>query len=114
MSSSEGSPQTPQSRDKPTASATMASSANPPRRERSNTVYQFPAWVRLAAGVILVVLVLLVLAGVFFLGGWYYGGGSEEREDILVPVPEAPCTVYSCHPRGRGGQQCYYQPVPCS
>jgi hypothetical protein len=47
-----------------------ANSANPPRRERSNTVHPFPAWARLAAGVVLVVLVLVVLAAVFFAGGW--------------------------------------------
>jgi hypothetical protein len=60
----------------------------------------------------LVVLVVLVLAAVFFAGGWY-NGGFREREDIMVPV-EAPCTVYSCHPRGPGGQQCYWQYVPCA
>ena len=110
MSSNEGSAQTLQSRDEPTASATKASSANPPRRERSNTVHQSAAWARLAAGV---VLVLLALAAVFFAGGWYFGGGSGEREDIVPEPVEAPCTVYSCHPMGRGGQQCYRRIVPC-
>jgi hypothetical protein len=80
--------------------------------ERPNTVHQFPAWARIAARVVLVVIVLLVLAAVFFAGGWY-NGGFREREEIL-PVPEAPCMVYTCHPMGRGGQQCYEQPVPCS
>ena len=112
MSSDDGSGQTPQSQDEPTASATKANSANPPRRERSNTVHQFPAWARLAARVVLGVLVVLVLAAVFYAGGRFYGDGSREREDIVVPV-EAPCSVYSCHPRGPGGQQCYWQLVPC-
>jgi hypothetical protein len=80
--------------------------------ERSNAVHPFPAWVRIGVRVVLGVLVLLVLAAVFFAGGWY-NGGFREREEILVPVPEAPCMVYSCHPMGRGGQQCYQRAVPC-
>ena len=92
----------------------MSSNEVSAQTERSNTVHQFPAWARLAAGVALVVLVVLVLAADFFAGGWYYRHGFRGREDILVPVPEeAPCTMYSCHPMGRGGQQCYQRYVPC-
>src|ERR1700722_17114818 len=83
MSSNEGSAQT--LRNEPTASATKANSANPLRRQRPNTVHQFPAWARLVAGV---VLVILVIAGVFFAGfftGRYYGGLFRGAEDFLVP-----------------------------
>src|ERR1700722_5145403 len=83
MSSNEGSAQT--LRNEPTASATKANSANPPRRQRPNTVHQFPAWARLVAGV---VLVILVIAGVFFAGfftGRYYGDLFRGAEDFLVP-----------------------------
>jgi hypothetical protein len=77
------------------------------------SVHRFPAWARIAASVVLGLLVLVVLAAVFFAGGWVFGGGSTEREEIL-PVPqETPCSIYSCHPMGRGGQQCYRRIVPC-
>jgi Protein of unknown function (DUF732) len=83
MSSNEGSAQT--LRDEPTASATKANSANPPRRQRPNTVHQFPAWARLVAGV---VLVILVIAGVFFPGfftGRYHGDLFRGAVGFLVP-----------------------------
>jgi heme A synthase len=100
MSSNEGSAQTRQSRDEPTASATKAKSAK---------TANWWIWARRVAGVVLAVLVLAV---VFLAGGRYYGGGSTEREDVLVPE-EASCVQPSCHPMGRGGQQCYYRYVPC-
>jgi hypothetical protein len=83
------------------------------RTERSNSVHQSPVWARIAARVVLLVLILLALAAVFFAGGWY-NGGFREREENVVPVPEAPCMEYYCHPMGRGGQQCYQRPVPCA
>jgi len=111
MSSNEGSALTTQSRDEPTASATKANSANPPRRERLNTVDRFAGWARLVAGV---VLIILVIAAIFFAGfftGRHYGDRFRGGEEFLVP---GQCVQTLCQPAGpHAGTQCYQRYVPC-
>jgi hypothetical protein len=82
MPSNEGSARPLQSRDEPTASATEANSANPPRRR--NTVNHFAAWAaRLVAGVVLVVSVIAVA---------FFAGFFTERDygDIFGAVADSP------------------------
>jgi hypothetical protein len=115
MSSNEGSAQTPQSRDEPTASATKVNSANPPRRrQRPNMVHQFPAWARLVAGV---VLIILVIAAIFFAGFFtarHYGGcPSDNYYGVPLPGEGGPCVETFCQPAGMAGQHCYRRNVPC-
>jgi heme/copper-type cytochrome/quinol oxidase subunit 2 len=101
MSSNEGSAQPLQSRDEPAASATKANSAN---------AANWWIWARLVAVIVFVVLVLAV----FFFAGFFtreHYGDHHYREDV-VPG-EAACVQPECHPMGRGGQHCYYRPVPC-
>jgi hypothetical protein len=106
MPSNEGSAQTPQSRDEPTASATEANSANPPRRR--NTFNHFAAWARLVAGVVLLVSVIAV---VFFAGFFT----EKDYDDVfsLVVRGEDTCIQTSCLPAGRFGQHCRQYVVPC-
>jgi hypothetical protein len=111
MPSNEGSAQPLQSRDEPTASATEANSANPPRRR--NTVNHFAAWVpRLVAGVVLVVSVIAVV----FLAGFFterdYGDNFGALAASLV-TGEDSCIQVSCSPAGRYGQHCRQIRVPC-
>jgi hypothetical protein len=100
MSSDEGSAQTLESRDEPTASAPKANSAR---------VANWWIWGRLVAVIAFVVLVLAV----FFFAGFYAGthyGGPHYREDFLVPVPgqAGPCSQLVCQPVGpKGGATCY-------
>jgi hypothetical protein len=111
MSSNEGSAQTPQSRDEPTASATKANSANPPLRQRPYAVNRFAAWARLVAGV---VLIILVIAAIFFAGfftGRHYGDRFRGGEEFIVP---GQCVQTLCQPAGpHAGTQCYQRYVPC-
>jgi hypothetical protein len=59
-----------------------------------------------------------ILAAVF---AGYSSSGTTSAPEQTVSTSDhakaavAPCTVYvySCHPRDRGGQQCYYRPVAC-
>jgi hypothetical protein len=114
MPSNERSAQTQQSRDEPTASATEANSANPPRRR--NTVNHFAVWARLVAGVVLVVSVIAV---VFFAGFFTerdYGDlfpalEFAALEGSLVPGEDT-CIQLSCSPAGRYGQHCRQVVVP--
>ena len=75
MSSNEGSVQTVQSRDEPTASATTANSAK---------AANWWIWARLVAVVVLVVLALAVFFGAGFFAGSHHGGGHYQQ-DYLVP-----------------------------
>ena len=66
-------------------------------------------WARLVAVIVFVVLV----PAVFFFAGFFtreHYGDHHYREDV-VPG-EAACVQPECHPMGRGGQHCYYRPVP--
>ena len=107
MSSNEGSVQTVQSRDEPTASATTANSAK---------AANWWIWARLVAVVVLVVLAL----GLFFAAGFFTGsryGGGHYREDYLVPGEQTPgghqCIQTFCQPAGMAGQHCYQHWVNC-
>ena len=80
MSSNEGSVQTLQSRDEPTASATTANSGK---------VANWWIWARFVAVIVLVVLALAVFFGAGFLTGSHHGGGHYQ-EDYLVPGEQAP------------------------
>jgi hypothetical protein len=114
MSSNEGSAPTPQSRDEPTALATKANSANPPRRQRPNMVQQFPAWARFVAGVVLVVLVMAVVFFAGFFTARYYGGvPSGTYYGVPLPGEAGPCVDTFCQPAGMAGQHCYRRNVPC-
>ena len=114
MSSNEGSVQTLQSRDEPTASATTANSAK---------AANWWIWARLVAVVVLVVLALAVFFGAGFLTGSHHGGGHYQ-EDYLVPGEQAPgeqtpapgghqCIRTFCQPAGMAGQHCYQHWVNC-
>lgn len=111
MPNNEGSAQPLQSRNEPTASATEANSANPPRRR--NTVNHSVAWVaRLVAGVVL----LVSLIAVVFFAGFFterdYGDLFGAVADSLVPGEDT-CIQLSCSPAGRFGQHCRQVVVPC-
>jgi hypothetical protein len=110
MPSNEGSAQPLQPRQEPTASATEADSANPPRRRKA--VNHFAVWARIVAGVVLVVSVIVVA----FLAGFFterdYGDLFGAVEGSLVP-PEDTCIQTSCKPAGRFGQHCRQYVVPC-
>jgi hypothetical protein len=106
MPSNEGSVQTLQSRDEPTASATTAKAAN------------WWIWARLVAVVVLVVLALAVFFGAGFFAGSHHGGGHYQ-EDYLVPGEQTPapgghqCIQTFCQPAGMAGQHCYQHWVNC-
>jgi hypothetical protein len=108
MSSNEGSAQTLQPRDEPTASATTANSAK---------AANWWIWARLVAVVVFIVLALAVFFAAGFFTGSHYGGGY--REDFLVPGEQAPspgghqCIQTFCQPAGRYGQQCAQHWVNC-
>jgi hypothetical protein len=106
MSSNEGSAQTLQSPDEPTASATTANSAK---------AANWWIWARLIAVVVFVVLTLAVFFAAGFFTGSHYGGGY--REDFLVPGEQAPaghqCIQTFCQPAGMAGQHCYQHWVNC-
>jgi hypothetical protein len=106
MPSDEGSAQTLQSPDEPTASATKANSAK---------AANWWIWARLVAVVVFVVLVLAVFFAAGFFTGTHYGGGY--REDFLVPGEQAPgghqCIRTFCQPAGMAGQHCYQHWVNC-
>jgi hypothetical protein len=98
MSSTEGSAQTLQPRDEPTASAT----------NNSAKAANWWIWARLVAVVVFIVLVLAV----FFAAGFYTGRhyGPHYRQDFLVPMPGQanPCSQLVCQPVGpKGGATCY-------
>ena len=114
MSSNEGSVQTLQSRDEPTASATTANSGK---------VANWWIWARFVAVIVLVVLALAVFFGAGFLTGSHHGGGHYQ-EDYLVPGEQAPreqtpapgghqCIQTFCQPAGMAGQHCYQHWVNC-
>ena len=107
MSSNEGSVQTVQSRDEPTASATTANSAK---------AANWWIWARLVAVVVLVVLALAVFFGAGFFAGSHHGGGHYQ-EDYLVPGEQTPgghqCIRTFCQPAGMAGQHCYQHWVNC-
>jgi quinol-cytochrome oxidoreductase complex cytochrome b subunit len=100
MASDEGSAQTLQSRDEPTATS----------KADSAKAADWWIWARLIA---VIVFVVLVLAGVFFAGFFTRGhfGNHYNQEDVAPGQPA--CVQPEWHPMGRGGQHCYYQPVPC-
>jgi hypothetical protein len=106
MSSNEGSAQTLQSPDEPTASATKANSAK---------AANWWIWARLVAVVVFVVLVLAVFFAAGFFTGSHYRGGY--REDFLVPGEQTPgghqCIQTFCQPAGMAGQHCYQHWVNC-
>ena len=110
MPSNERSAQTRQSRDEPTASATEANSANPPRRR--NTVNHFAVWARLVAGVVLVVSAVAVVFFAGFFTEREYPYLFAAVEDSLVPEQDM-CIQLSCSPAGRYGQHCRQVRVPC-
>jgi len=67
-------------------------------------------WARLVAVIVFVVLVLAV----FFFAGFFtreHYGDHRYREEVVPGQPG--CVQPECHPMGKGGQQCYYRPVPC-
>jgi hypothetical protein len=107
MSSNEGSVQTVQSRDEPTASATTAN---------SEKAANWWIWARLVAVVVLVVLALAVFFGAGFFAGSHHGGGHYQQ-DYLVPGEQAPgghqCIRTFCQPAGMAGQHCYQHWVNC-
>jgi hypothetical protein len=110
MPNNERSAQTQQSRDEPTASATEANAANPPRRR--NAVNHFAVWARLVAGVVLVVSVIAVVFFAGFFTEREYGDLFAALEDSLVPAEDT-CIQLSCSPAGRYGQHCRQVIVPC-
>jgi len=108
MSSNEGSVQTLQSRDEPTASATTANSAK---------AANWWIWARLVAVVVFVVLALAVFFGAGFFTGSHHGGGHYQ-EDYLVPGEQTPggqkCIQMQCQPGGpHGGALCAQHWVAC-
>ena len=107
MSSNEGSVQTVQSRDEPTASATTSN---------SEKAANWWIWARLVAVVVLVVLALAVFFGAGFFAGSHHGGGRYQ-EDYLVPGEQTPgghqCIRTFCQPAGMAGQHCYQHWVNC-
>ena len=107
MSSNEGSAQTLQSPDEPTASATTAN---------SEKAANWWIWARLVAVVVLVVLALAVFFGAGFFAGSHHGGGRYQ-EDYLVPGEQTPgghqCIRTFCQPAGMAGQHCYQHWVNC-
>jgi hypothetical protein len=108
MSSNEGSAQTLQSPDEPTASATKANSAK---------AANWWIWARLVAVVLFIVLVLAVFFGAGFFTGSHYGGGKAGPLDFLVPGEQSPgghqCIQTFCQPAGRYGQTCAQHWVAC-
>jgi hypothetical protein len=110
MPSNERSPQTEQSRDEPTASATEANSANPPRRR--NAVNHFPVWARLVAGVVLVVSAIAVVFSAGFFTEREYPYLLAALDDSLVQEEDL-CIQLSCSPAGRYGQHCRQYWAPC-
>jgi hypothetical protein len=107
MSSNEGSAQTLQPPDEPTASATTANSAK---------AANWWIWARLVAVIVFVVLALAVFFAAGFFTGSHYGGGY--REDFLVPGEQTPgghqCIQTLCQPAGpHGGAQCAQHWVNC-
>lgn len=100
MSSNEGSVQTLQSRDEPTASATTANSAK---------AANWWIWARLVAVVVFVVLALAVFFGAGFFTGSHHGGGHYQ-EDYLVPGEQTPgghqCKQMICQPGDRTAEPC--------